>query len=180
MKRRYRNLLLAALLAATAPILAPVASAQEMHPGHMGAFGPRLERLAAELKLGPEQRAQWDAQIQKSKAQFEASRKARADVHQAIKAELAKAEPDLAALAAKVDDARDKGRAAHREVRDGWLKLYAGFNAEQKAVVKKRILTHIARFDGMRERMHERMRDWHHGAPKGPAKDGNPPPPSKG
>jgi Spy/CpxP family protein refolding chaperone len=185
MKRHFRNLLLAGLLVAAAPLVAPMASAQGMPPGPFGPFGPRIERLAAELKLSAEQRAQWDAQVQKSKSLFEAMKKARADMHQTIKAELAKAEPDLAALAAKADEARDKGRSAHRELRDGWLKLYAGFSAEQKAVVKKRILAHIERFDRMRDRMHDRMHDWHHRAPKGLEKDGGekgakPPPPPKG
>jgi hypothetical protein len=180
MKGHFRILLLAGLLVAAAPFVTPMASAQGMPPGPFGPFGPRVERLATELKLSAEQRAQWDAQVQKSKSLFEAMKKARADMHQIIKTELAKAEPDLAALAAKADEARDKGRAAHRELRDGWLKLYAGFSAEQKAVVKKRFLAHLERFDRMRDRMHDRMHDWHHRAPKGGEKGGNPPPPPKG
>jgi len=180
MKRHFRNLLLAGLLLASIPFAAPMAGAQGMAHGPFGPAGPRLERLATELKLSAEQRAQWDAQMQKSKTVHEAMRKARTDMHQVVKAELAKAEPDLAALAAKADEARDKGRAAHRDLRDGWLKLYAGFNAEQKAIVKKRILVHLGRFEKLRDRMHQRMHDRHHGAPKGPEKGGNPPPPPKG
>ena len=152
-------------------------------------MGARAEKLAAELKLSPEQRAQWDALIQKSKAQFEATRKAHKDMHEALKAELAKPEPDLAALAAKADEMRDKGRAAHKEVRDGWLKLYAGFSAEQKGIVKKHIQYHMSRFEKMRNRMHDMhekmkgMYERHHGAPKDEDKSGDKaaptPPPAK-
>ena len=185
MKIRIRHLLVAALFAA-APLVAPGASAQERDPGPFGMIGPRLERFAAELRLTPEQRQQWDAQMQKSKAQFEAMRKARAEMHAAVKAELARAEPDLAALAARGDAMRDQGRAAHKEIRDGWLRLYATFNAEQKAAVKKRMLAHFARMERLRDRMHhriERMHEWHHGprGPEqgGPGKGGNPPTPPK-
>lgn len=188
MKRNFRNLLMAGLLAAASPLVAPMANAQEMGMplAHMGA---RAEKLATQLKLSPDQRAQWDALIQKSKAQFEAMHKAHREMHEAMKAELAKPEPDLAALAAKADEMRDKGRAAHRELRDGWLKLYAGFSVEQKGVVRKEIQKHMSRFDKMHhmmEHMRDRMKDMHE-RHHGPGRDGDkdyrgatpPPPPAR-
>jgi Spy/CpxP family protein refolding chaperone len=151
MKRNFRNLLLAALLAAASPLLAPAAQAQGMP---MMPFGHHAERLAEKLKLTPEQRTQWDAMVQKTMAHFEAMHKAHHEMHEAMKAELAKPEPDLAALAAKADAAREKGMAAHKELRDGWLKLYATMSLEQKGVVKKEILRHMAKMHHMHSRMH--------------------------
>ena len=181
MKRNLRNFLLASFLLAGVPLAAHVANADDksmgmgggMH-GDMGGgmgmvpFGKRAEKLATELKLTPEQRLQWDAQMQKSKSQMEAMRRAHEGVRDAMKAELAKPEPDLAALAAKADAMRDQGRAAHREIRDGWLKLYATMSPEQKGVVKKMLVRHMSMMDRMRNRMEQR----HHGADKSDMKDG--------
>jgi Spy/CpxP family protein refolding chaperone len=160
MKRNLRNFLLAALLAAATPLLAPAARAQGMMP--MMPMGHHADRMAEKLKLTPDQRAQWDAMVQKSKAQMEAMRKQHHEMHEAMKAELAKPEPDLAALAAKGDAARESGMAAHKELRDGWLRLYATMTPEQKGMVKKAIIWHMKRMRHMHERM-MRMQGHHHG-----------------
>ncbi len=157
MKRNFRNFLVATLLAAVTPLLSAPAMAQGMP---MMPFGHGAERLAERLKLTPAQRTQWDAMVQKSKAQFEAMRAAHHEMHEAMKAELAKPEPDLAALAAKADAAHERGAAAHKELRDGWLKLYATMSPEQKGVVKKAILWHMEKMHHMRMRM---MHHHHHG-----------------
>jgi Spy/CpxP family protein refolding chaperone len=157
MKRNLRNFLLATLFAAAAPLLSAPAMAQGMP---MMPFGHGAERLAEKLNLTPAQRTQWDAMVQKSKAQFEAMRAAHHEMHEAMQAELAKPEPDLAALAAKADAARARGMAAHKELRDGWLKLYATMSPEQKGVVKKAILWHMEKMHHMRMRM---MHHHHHG-----------------
>jgi uncharacterized membrane protein len=162
MKRNLRNFLLATLLAAATPLLAPVAQAQGMMP-----MGHHAERMAEKLKLTPDQRAQWDAMVQKSKAQHEAMRKQHREMHEAMKAELAKPEPDLAALAATGDAARASGMAAHKELRDGWLKLYATMNPEQKGMVKKAIIWHMKKMRHMHHRMMMMQRHhrggWEHG-----------------
>lgn len=156
MKRNFRNFLAAALLATAMPLLSAPALAQGMP---MMPFGHGAERLAEKLNLTPAQRVQWDAMMQKSKTQFEAMRKAHHEMHEAMKAELAKPEPDLAALAAKADAARAQGMAAHRELRDGFLKLYATMSPEQKGVVKHAIIHHMHKMRHMRERM---MHGHHH------------------
>jgi Spy/CpxP family protein refolding chaperone len=160
MKRNLRNFLLATLVVVAAPLVSLPALAQGMP---MMPMGHHSERLAEKLKLTPDQRAQWDALMQKSKAQFEAMRKTRHEMHEAMKAEFAKPEPDLAALAAKGDAARERGMAAHRELRDGWLRLYATMSPEQKGVVKHAILHHMKKMHHMRERMmHMRHHHGHH------------------
>jgi periplasmic protein CpxP/Spy len=164
MKRNLRNILLATLLAAVTPMLSAPVQAQNMP---MMPFA-HAEKLAAKLKLTPEQKTQWDTMVQKTKTQHEAMKKAHHEMHEAMKAELAKPEPDLAALATKADAMHDQLRAAHRELRDGWLKLYATMNAEQKGVVKQAILRHMRKMHHMHEGMvhHHHEHDGDHGAAK--------------
>lgn len=159
MKRNLRNILLATLLVAVTPMLSAPVQAQGM-PSMPFAHA---DELAAKLKLTPAQMTQWDAMVQKTRTQHEAMKKARHEMHEAMKAELAKPEPDLAALAARADAMHDQMRAAHREVRDGWLKLYATMNAEQKGVVKHAIIWHMKKMHHMRMRMMHHHHHGHHG-----------------
>jgi uncharacterized membrane protein len=184
MKRNFKNFLLAALLAVVA---APFALADMdggpdggMHGGGMHGpgpggmpgmdmpfmgFGQHADRIKAGLKLTPDQSAQFDAMVARSKAQFPAMKQAHEDMRAAAKAEFAKPEPDLAALAARGDAMRDKAQAAHREIRDGWLKLYATMSPEQKGMVKMMIMHRMHKMHRMmRERMHHRH---HHGDHEG-------------
>ena len=71
MKRNLRNVLLATLLATVTPLLSAPAMAQGMP---MMSMGQGIEKLAAKLKLTPEQRKEWDSMVQKSKAQHESMR----------------------------------------------------------------------------------------------------------
>ena len=77
-------------------------------------------------------------------------------VHDALQAELAKAEPDLAAVAAAADAARTANASVHRQVRDAWLNLYGTFTPEQKSVVRAAIQKKLARFEQYREKMRQR------------------------
>ena len=74
-----------------------------------------------------------------------------------MKSEIAKAEPDLAAMAAIADDAEQQGRALRRQVRDEWLKVYATFSVEQKAIVRDIMQQKMARAESFRQKMFERM-----------------------
>ena len=70
-----------------------------------------------------------------------------------MKAELAKAEPDLAAVAVLADTAQAAGQSLRNQVRAEWLKLYATFSPSQKLVVRDQLAKRMERF----ERFHERM-----------------------
>ena len=54
----------------------------------------------------------------------------------ALATELAKAEPDLAAVAAVGDDVQAKNLALRHQVRDAWLAVYSTFSPDQKAIVR--------------------------------------------
>lgn len=121
---------------------------------HMAAM---LEDAKARLALDTSQQLLWDNALALSKAARESGRALHQKVGEAMRAELAKAEPDLAAAAAIADDAQAQGQALRRQVRDEWLKLYATFNAQQKAVVRELLQQRMARAEEFRYRMRDRF-----------------------
>lgn len=128
--------------------------------GHRGHHGAHVEQVIAQVKdrlgLNTSQQVMFDNALALTKSAREAARPERERIRAAMKAELAKAEPDLAALAAVADDARSKGQALRRQVRDEWLKLYATFTPAQKQVVRDELVKRMERFEGFRAKMKER------------------------
>jgi Spy/CpxP family protein refolding chaperone len=151
---------LAAITAAAIMAVTGVAAAQPYHGrGHGGGdFMMAIAGVKAQLNLNTSQQAMWDSAVAAGKSARDNARANRQKVHDALTAELAKAEPDLAAVAAAADVARDAGAAAHRQVRDAWLNLYGTFTPEQKGVVKNAMQQKLARMEQFRERIRQ-----HHG-----------------
>ena len=142
---RVRRLALAATVALALACAAPAAFADPgggMMPGlHGGApidqLVPRLlEEAKASLNLNTSQQVQWDNVVAQGKAAREQGRANRQKVKDAIRAELAKPEPDLAAIAAIADAVEQQNRSLRQPVRAQWLVLYGTFTPEQKAVVR--------------------------------------------
>lgn len=138
-------------------LAAGVAAAQGPMPVHMGHRGPAhfeavIAQLKGQLNLDTSQQVLWDNAIATTKAAHEQGRALREKVRAAAQSELAKPEPDLAAMATIVDDALGQGHALHKEARDQWLKLYATFSPAQKGVVRDALQERFKRF----ERFHER------------------------
>lgn len=131
-----------------------------MH-GHRGLHGGGIERAIAQVKdklaLDTSQQVLWDNAIAATRSAREAGRAERTKVHAAVKAELAKAEPDLVALSAVADAAQANGQALRHQVRGEWLKLYATFTPAQKLVVRDQLAKRAERFERFRERMQERF-----------------------
>ena len=149
---------IAAVAAAALIGLAGVASAQPHH-GHHGGDGDFLMgigALKAQLNLNTSQQAMWDNAAAAAKAGRDAARASRQKVHDTLTAELAKPEPDLAAVAAAADAARDAGAAQHRQVRDAWLNLYGTFTPDQKAVVKAALQEKLSRMEQFKQKMRQR------------------------
>jgi len=116
-----------------------------------------LGNVKSDLKLNTSQQLQWDAVVAQTKAAHDAGRANFEQLKTALQAELAKAEPDFAAVATIADGVRGQHAALHKQTRDAWLALYATFTPEQKAVARDAIKAGI-------ERMQAR-RTMHHGAP---------------
>jgi hypothetical protein len=163
-----------ALLFAAAVAFAGAGHAGGPRGGHGGHGGPAggppgamVEHVIAQLKDKLALDSSQQQMFEQARAQTLAARDQalgqRGDVRARIDAELAKAEPDLAAVAAAFEGAEDQARAARRQVRDQWLKLYANLRADQKAVVRDAIRDRLARADAARERMKERRQSRAHG-----------------
>lgn len=143
--------LIIAILAATLGAVAVAASAQPLD----GA-GPlaMLGKIGPQLNLNTSQQQQWDALMAQAKAAREVARANFAALTAALRAELAKPEPDLAAVAVRSDSLRQDNAALRKQTRDAWLALYATFTPEQKAVTRDAILAGLDRVEAWRSRRH--------------------------
>lgn len=162
--RRTRQ---AALASALFVALAGVASADPGPRGGMhgpgGPHGAPIEAAIAHVKdklaLNADQQQMFDSAVAQTRLAREAGRAEMTRVRDAMKAELAKPEPDLAAVAAIADDARAKGQAERLKVRGTWLNLYGTFTVAQKQVVRDHLLQRLARHEAWREKMKARFGD---------------------
>jgi Spy/CpxP family protein refolding chaperone len=101
----------------------------------------------------------WDNVVAQGKAARDAGRANHQKVKDALQAQLATAEPDLAAVAAVADGVEQQNRALRKQVRDQWLVLYATFSPAQKAVVRDLLQKKVARTEAFHQRMLERMHE---------------------
>ena len=115
------------------------------------------QEIQAKLNLNTSQQQQWDAALAQSKAAHEAIRANFQQLKTATQAELAKSDPDLAALASLSDQLQQQNIAQRQQARAAWLALYGTFSAEQKTTVKDAINARMARMDAMRQRMLDRL-----------------------
>lgn len=131
------------------------------HHGPMGGgdemFANAIAHAKANLNLNTSQQTMFDAAVAQSKAARQQGRALMQKVHDALAAELAKAEPDLASVAAVADDARAQGQALRTQVRTQWLNLYATFSPDQKAVVRDLLQQRLARMEAFRQKMQQRF-----------------------
>ena len=148
-----------AIVAAAALIgVGGAAVAQPMHHhGHGGGDAVMgIVALKNQLNLNTSQQAMWDNAVAAGKNARTVARANMQKVHDTLAAELAKSEPDLAAVSAAADSARTANAQLHAQVRDAWLNLYATFTPDQKGVVKSALSQRLARMDQFREKMRAR------------------------
>ena len=160
--RTFRTIAGVAVVAMATAFGSAAALAQPAGPHHGpgGAdemIGHLIAHAKAKLNLNTMQQGMFDTAVADSKAAREAGRALHEKVKATLQAELAKPEPDLAAVAAAADAAIDQGRAQRRAIRAEWLALYGTFTVEQKAVVKEMLQKHVARSESFRGKMRERM-----------------------
>ena len=145
--------------AAAAGIVAVAFQAVAQVPAMHGHGDPiaMIAALKTQLNLNTAQQQQWDAVVAQSQAARQAARAGFEQLKTTTQAELAKAEPDLAALAAQGDAMREQNAPAHKAVRDAWLALYATFTPDQKAVVRDAITAKLAHMQQFRAQMRQRL-----------------------
>jgi hypothetical protein len=112
-----------------------------------------LEQIQAKLNLNTSQQQQWDAAVAQSKSVHDAVRANFQQLKAATQAELAKPDPDLAALATLSDQVQQQNMAQRKQARAAWLALYATFTTDQKTTVRDAINAKMARMDTFRQRM---------------------------
>ena len=156
---------LAMALGATAVLAQPAGGLPGPHghghggPGDM--IGHLIVSAQSQLNLNTSQQQMFDAAVASTKAAFQQGRTLHQSVKDALTAELAKSEPDLAAVAAAADNVRAQREALRQQVRAQWLALYATFSTDQKTVVKNLIQQRMAQAEAFRANM---MQRWQNGA----------------
>ena len=120
-------------------------------PGHPGGMAMEhvLMSVKGQLNLNTSQQLMWDNAVAQTKAAHAAGRANWGKVHDAMALELAKPEPDLAALAAAADSVQASSQTLRQSVRSQWLQLYATFSPEQKAVVRGALAAQMARMEAI-------------------------------
>ena len=116
-----------------------------------------IASLKTQLNLSASQQSLWDSAIAASKSAHQATRANRQALHQTMTDELAKAEPNLAALASQSDQIHASNQTIRNQARDEWLKLYAALSGSQKSVVKGAIQQKMVHAGGMMKRIRERF-----------------------
>jgi len=149
-------------LGSAAALAQPAGVAYGHHGAHaMGGpdemIGHLIAHAKSRLNLNTMQQGMFDTAVADSKAAREAGRALHEKVRATLQTELAKPEPDLAAVAAAADAAADQGRDKRKAIRAEWLALYATFTVEQKAVVKDLLQKRLAHAESFREKMREHM-----------------------
>jgi len=138
-------------------------------PGPHGAgpgeemIGRLIEHAKAQLNLNTSQQGMFDTAVAQSKAARTTVHGLHQKVKDALTAELAKAEPDLAAVAAVSDKVQADSLKLRHDVRGSWLMLYATFNPEQKAVVRDLLQKRMARAEAFGEKMRQHFLEMHGG-----------------
>jgi Spy/CpxP family protein refolding chaperone len=132
-----------------------VVAQPHMHRGP-GDVAMAIAAVKGQLNLDTSQQQMWDNAIAASRNARQATRANFASLHDAAAAELAKAEPDLAALAAMGDDVQARNVAQRRTAREAWLALYATLTPDQKVVVRDVLRQKMARMERVREKFQQR------------------------
>ncbi len=127
-------------------------------------IGQLIERAQAQLNLTTLQQQMLSTAVADTRTLRDAARTRHQQVRDALQAQLAKTEPDLATVAQLADNAEQQNRDARIKVRNQWLALYNTFTLEQKAVVRDLLQKRMARADAFRQHMRERMQQRSSGA----------------
>jgi len=116
-----------------------------------------LQKIQAKLNLNTSQQQQWDTAVAQSKTAHDAIHANFQQLKAATQTELAKSDPDLAALASLSDQLQQQNIAQRKQARAAWLALYGTFSADQKTTVKDAINARMARMDAFRQQMQNRL-----------------------
>ena len=146
----------AALAQGDASAAKPAHHAHARHAHGGDPLAGTLFRLKSQLGLDSSQQAQWDNAVAQAKAARAQGSTLRQGVKATFDAEIAKDEPNLAAVAAAADAARGQGQQLRRTVRDAWLGVYANLSSTQKVMVRDALRERAAAMAENRSGHHRR------------------------
>jgi Spy/CpxP family protein refolding chaperone len=167
MKTRFSNTFSSAALVASLALASAFAAAQPMSPGGHGEhggkahamrgghgggeahFAKRLEAMKAKLNLNATQEAQFNVARDATKAAIETGRAARMSARETAKAELSKADPDLAGLLVQRESLKDANAPQRKAAMNEWAKFLSLLNTEQKSLVKSQLIARMNRAPGV-------------------------------
>jgi hypothetical protein len=115
-----------------------------------------LASVKGQLNLTQPQETMWNNAVAAATAARDAGRTSMQQVHATLIAELAKAEPNFAAVAAAGDAAQANMQTLRKQVRDQWLALYNSLSSAQKTLVRDAVKARVDRMESFRARMQER------------------------
>jgi Spy/CpxP family protein refolding chaperone len=124
---------------------------------HAGDASFGIAALKGQLNLNTSQQTMWDGAVAQTKAARDTGRANMQKIQDAMTAELAKAEPNLAAVAATADDVQASNSALRKQARNTWLAVYATFTPDQKAIVRDALKQRMARMETVRQKMLQRQ-----------------------
>ena len=161
LQSNFRTIAAASVVAFVFALGSVGAMAQFEGGPHGGGFdvGHLIAHAKAQLNLNTSQSSMFDAAVAQSKAARPQLQALHQQVKTALTNELAKPEPDLAAVAAAADGARASATTIRNQVRASWLALYATFSPDQKAVIKTMLQNRLARAEAFKQRMLERLQN---------------------
>lgn len=159
-----RSSSIAAIAAAAVLALTGVAAMAQPAGGSGHPHGPGgmdvehlLQGVKSQLNLNTSQQLAWDNAVAQTKTARTTGRANGQQLHDAVAAELAKPEPDLAAVASVADSVHAANQSLRQTVRTQWLQLYATFSPQQKAVVRDALVKQVARMETFGALKRERM-----------------------
>ncbi len=120
-----------------------------------------LARAKMALNLNAQQQQTWDSIVAQGRSARQTAYANRQQIKAALATELAKPEPDLAAVAAIADNVEQQNRTLRTGVRDQWLQLYATFTPEQKGVVRDLLQKRQQRLAAMAAKMRSHFQAMH-------------------
>lgn len=156
-KTRLIAVLLAAALAAPAgfAFASPHGGHGHHHHGGFGQYGGLLsEEVRKQLNLAPEQDRDWQELKRQQQALWEQMRDTHQQMRAQIDAELAKPQPDLAAINAAMDAAHERNYAANKRLREAALGFYQTLTPDRQAIVVSALKERHERFKKSREHRH--------------------------
>jgi Spy/CpxP family protein refolding chaperone len=118
---------------------AHLARSQGFHGHHGGMVKDfmmyRLDKLSKQLNLDAAQQAKMDSLKQDLSSIMDQRRTGHEQVHKAIKAELAKDNPDMTKIQPMIDQQIDDMAQAHHQIVARFIEFYGQLKPEQKKVV---------------------------------------------